>query len=56
MFQAEYNCKKDVVVTDAQIITSQGPGTAFSFALEIIKKLSGEELAADVAKQLLVKI
>lgn len=32
-----------VVVEDGNIITSRGPATAMCFALEIVKKLAGEE-------------
>jgi len=31
------------VVVDGKVITSQGPGTAICFALEIVKRLVGEE-------------
>ena len=31
------------VVIDGNIMTSRGPGTALCFALEIVKKLVGEE-------------
>ncbi|MEE9323825.1 MAG: DJ-1 family glyoxalase III [Candidatus Aenigmarchaeota archaeon] len=40
------------VVVDDHIITSQGPGTAFDFALEIIKKLLGNDQANEVKKKL----
>lgn len=36
------------------MITSRGPGTAFQFALRIIKELLGEEKAKSVAKPMLV--
>jgi len=41
------------VVTDENIITSQGPGTAISFALAIVSRLSGEHAADPVSKSLL---
>jgi 4-methyl-5(b-hydroxyethyl)-thiazole monophosphate biosynthesis len=31
------------VVVDGKVITSQGPGTAICFALEIVRQLQGEE-------------
>jgi 4-methyl-5(b-hydroxyethyl)-thiazole monophosphate biosynthesis len=34
---------KQKVVIDGQVMTSRGPGTAICFALEIIRKLVGEE-------------
>ncbi|XP_022658263.1 protein dj-1beta-like [Varroa destructor] len=49
-----YNCKDDNVVVDGKMITSRGPGTAFQFALRIIKELLGEEKAKSVAKPMLV--
>jgi len=42
------NAHKPVVVDD-WLITSQGAGTATAFALEILAKLSGEEVAREVA-------
>ncbi len=46
--------QKDVVV-DGNIITSAGPGTAFYFALAIVKKLVGEEAAFKVKEKALIK-
>lgn len=36
------------VVVDANILTSQGPGTAIDFALEIVRRLGGDALAGEV--------
>ena len=36
-------------VTDGRIITGRGPGHAQAFALEIVKKVKGEAVAAEVA-------
>ena len=37
------------VVVDGQLVTSRGPGTAFEFALVLVKELYGEEAARAVA-------
>jgi len=37
------------VVVDGNLTTSRGPGTAFEFALALVKQLYGEEKAAQVA-------
>lgn len=34
---------------EATIVTSRGPGTAFEFALELVKLLCGEEAMRNVA-------
>ncbi len=38
------------VVVDGRLVTSQGPATAFAFALELVRALCGDGLAAEVAK------
>ena len=40
----------DIVVVDDKVITSQGPGTAICFALEIVRQLVGEESFKAVKK------
>ena len=45
----------DRVVTDGRLITSQGPGTTFEFALEMIRQVAGAVLAQRVAEGLLVR-
>jgi 4-methyl-5(b-hydroxyethyl)-thiazole monophosphate biosynthesis len=40
---------EDRVVVDGDLITSRGPGTAAEFAIAIIKKLLGDEAAAEIA-------
>lgn len=43
------------VQTDGNIITSQGPGTAMEFALEIIKTIKGHKAAEEIKKELLLR-
>ena len=45
---------EDLVVVDGRLITSQGPGSAFDFALKLIEIGSGEAIANLVRKQLLL--
>ena len=49
-----YQSGKDVEV-DNNLITATGPGTAISFGLAILKFLEGEEVANQVAADMLVK-
>ena len=43
------------VVTDGKLITSRGAGTAMAFALELARILCGEDTAAQVARDILVR-
>ena len=43
------------VVVDGNILTSQGPGTAMEFALELLKRLAGEKKALEVREKLLYR-
>ena len=38
-----YQGDRAMVVEDANVMTSRGPATALCFALEIVKKLEGDE-------------
>lgn len=42
------------VQTDGNIITSQGPGTAMEFALEIVRTVKGDASFAELKKELLL--
>lgn len=44
----------EVVVVDGHLITSQGPGTAFEFALKVIAECSSPNVAASVRAGLLL--
>lgn len=44
---------REMVVEDGNIITSRGPATAICFALQIVKKLKGEEIYKSVKDALL---
>lgn len=48
-----YISNKDVV-SDKNIITSRGPGTAMTFALAIVSKLCGDDKASEIKSQLLL--
>jgi 4-methyl-5(b-hydroxyethyl)-thiazole monophosphate biosynthesis len=44
------------VVTDNNLITSQGPGTALEFALELVRRLFGKNRAGQVAGPMMVSV
>lgn len=46
---------KERVVVDGNIITSQGPGTALEFSLEIVKKLIGKETADELRDKMVIR-
>jgi protein deglycase len=46
--------ENEVVVVDGHLITSQGPGTAFEFALKVIAECSGPNASGAVRKGLLL--
>lgn len=43
------------VVVDKNVVTSQGPGTSFVFALTLVEQLFGKPKAQEIAKQLLIE-
>src|SRR5690606_8617585 len=50
----QYDVLSERVVQSGQLITSQGPGTSFEFALAIVERLVGAETAAAVRGPMLV--
>jgi protein DJ-1 len=51
-----YDCKEDRVVNDGNLITSQGPGTTFEFALKIVEYLEGVEKADSLKGPMILKL
>ena len=49
------NASRERVVVDGNCITSQGPGTAMEFAVELIRQLQSQKQADAVAAGLLMK-
>lgn len=45
---------EDRVVVDGKLVTSQGPGTTFEFALAMVRLVDGPEKAASVADALIL--
>ena len=54
-FSSEIKFSKERVVQDGNVITSQGPATAFEFARKITENLVGKAKADMVASQMLVE-
>lgn len=48
------HASSEPVVVDSKMVTSQGPGTALAFALELVNQLFGPEKAHETAKPMLV--
>jgi protein DJ-1 len=46
--EARAKWSDEVVVEDGHLVTSQGPGTAFEFALTLVRRLRGEFVAEQV--------
>ncbi|XPV68736.1 MAG: DJ-1 family glyoxalase III [Halarcobacter sp.] len=46
----------EIVVVDEKVITSKGPATAMSFALELVKVLKGEEVYTKIKNGLLANL
>lgn len=52
-FGPEVRYLNQKVVSDGNVLTSQGPGTAVEFALSIVEKLAGPEKSAKIRSDLL---
>lgn len=53
--KSKYKYTENRVAVDGQLITSRAPGTAFEFALAIVKNLVGEKKVAEIAGPMLLK-
>jgi protein DJ-1 len=53
---AEYKWLEDRVVRDENLITSQGPGTTFEFALKIVEYLLGAEKSQSLVEPMRLKL
>jgi protein DJ-1 len=53
---AHGNTAPGAVVQDDNLITSQGPGTAFAFALALVRRLVGEEKALEVRSPMMLDV
>ena len=53
---ANYAYKEDRVVQDGNLITSQGPGTTFEFALKIVEYMEGAEKAKSLVDPMRLKL
>ncbi|MGI6496042.1 MAG: DJ-1/PfpI family protein [Kiritimatiellia bacterium] len=55
----ELDCREfvpdEAVVEDRSVVTSQGPGTTFAFALHLLARLAGDDAAAEVAGGMLLR-
>ena len=54
-FSSTTNYRKDDIVVDRNIVTSQGPATALKFAITITGKLCGQVVAQKIASATLLK-
>ena len=51
-----YVYKEDSVVADGNLITSQGPGTSFEFALKIVEYLEGSKVSNSLIEPMRLKL
>ncbi|XP_075679589.1 protein dj-1beta-like [Dermatophagoides pteronyssinus] len=52
----KFKYSEDRVVNDNGLITSRGPGSAFEFALEIVRQLLGETKAKEIQPPMMLKM
>lgn len=52
--EGSYELSNERVVASERLITSQGPGTCFEFALKIVSTLMGEETMREVAESMVL--
>ncbi len=52
--QSAYSWSADRVVEAGNLITSQGPGTSFEFALALVRRLRGPDVERSVAQPLIL--
>ncbi|XP_013779462.1 protein DJ-1zDJ-1-like isoform X2 [Limulus polyphemus] len=52
----KYKYSEARIVADGKLITSRGPGTAFEFALMIVEKLMGRDIANSLIAPMLLEI
>lgn len=50
-----YEYQTDRVVQDGNLITSQGPGTSFEFAIKIVEYLEGHEKSSSMIEPMRLK-
>lgn len=48
------NFQNEAVVVDKNCVTSQGPGTAFAFAFQLVELLAGKEKVTELKKGMIV--
>lgn len=46
--ESDYVWRPEAVVQDGRLITSQGPGTSFAFALALVRAMCGDETVSQV--------
>ena len=53
--KGRYQLSSEPVVVTGQLVTSQGPGTSFAFALTLVEKLHGAEVARSVREPMMLR-